>query len=66
MSSFKISKRKPKKCVKPKKKVHDPKVLEGMETASKRNKTRKFYRIAQGIETGFQLQMSVCKDRGNN
>jgi hypothetical protein len=37
-------------------------VLEGMEEASKRNETRKFYIIAHGIKTGFQWKMSVCKD----
>jgi len=37
-------------------------VLEGMEEASKRNETRKFYIIAHRIKAGFQQKMSVCKD----
>jgi hypothetical protein len=46
---------------KKKKRVHDVKVLEGMEEASERNKVRKFYATACGMKAGFQPRMSAVK-----
>jgi len=46
--------------------AHDLTVLEGMEEANKRNKTRKFYTIARGAKAGLQPQASVSKDGDNN
>ena len=47
---------------KKKKKAHDPKMLERMEEASKRNETRKFYVIAHRMDRGwFQAKNMFVK-----
>jgi hypothetical protein len=38
-------------------------MLEIMEEAHEQNEVRKFYKLVQGLKTGFQPRTSMCKDK---
>jgi hypothetical protein len=60
---YKSRRREAKRICRMKERAYDIEMLEIMEEAHKQNEVRKFYKLIQGLKTGFQLRTSMCKER---